>query len=104
MLYQVARRTGEIGIRMALGASRSQMVWLVLRENLELILAGVGAGVPLTLGGAALARSLLFGVGAADPAVFGASIGVLSAVGLIAGLIPALRAIRIDPTVALRHD
>jgi ABC-type antimicrobial peptide transport system permease subunit len=104
MAYAVARRTAEIGIRMALGAPREQIVWLVLRGTLSLVTAGILLGVPLSLWAARYANALLFGVGSADPVVLAISIAALMAVTALAAYLPARRASRVDPVVALRYE
>jgi predicted permease len=103
MAYTVARRTREIGIRMALGALRGDVVWLVMREVAILIGVGVAVGVPLALVLSGLIRSELYGLEPYDPLTLIASIFLLAVVAGIAGLIPALRASRIDPIGALRQ-
>ena len=102
--YTVARRTGEIGIRMALGAQRGPVLWMVLRE--VLILAGVGLAIslPIALGTSRFVQSLLFGIRPNDPLALTLAIGALIAAALVAGGIPARRAARIDPMSALRHE
>jgi predicted permease len=102
--YAVTRRTTEIGIRVALGARRDEIIWLIVRETLWLVVAGVAAGVPLAVWLARYARSLLFEVGPADPAIVASSVAVLMAVATLAGFLPARRASRVDPMVALRHE
>jgi predicted permease len=104
MAYAVARRTPEIGIRMALGAERSQIIWLVLRGTLGLVAAGILLGVPFSLWAARYAKALLFGVGSADPFVLAVAIGALVAVAVLAAYLPARRASRVDPMVALRYE
>jgi predicted permease len=104
MSYMVSRRTNEIGIRMALGAERSNVRWLVMREILLLVAIGVAIGVPVTLAGSRLISNMLFGVPATDSTSLIASVAVLLAVGLLAGYLPARRASRIDPLVALRYE
>jgi macrolide transport system ATP-binding/permease protein len=104
MSYFVARRTSEIGIRMALGASRSGVVAMVLRGALWQIAVGLAVGVPAALFAGHLMVSLLFGVGAYDPTTFVAAAGVLAVCATIAGFIPARRASSIDPMKALRTD
>ena len=101
MAYAVARRTAEIGIRVALGARRDHVMWLVLRETLWLTLAGIAAGVPLSLWAAGYARSVLFGISAADPLTIAGTVVLLLSVAALAGYIPARRALRVDPMVAL---
>src|SRR5882724_9736594 len=90
MMYTVTRRTREIGIRMALGARSGNVLGQVLRETGLLVLIGIGAGVPLAIGGAYLIRSMLFGVGLADPVVLGLAAGMLAIIAVVAGFMPAL--------------
>ena len=104
MAYAVARRTAEIGIRVALGARRDHVMWLVLRETLWLTLAGIAAGVPLSLWAAGYAKSVLFGISAADPLTIAVVVVLLLSVAALAGYIPARRALRVDPMVALRYE
>jgi len=104
MSYLVGRRTGEIGIRMALGAGRSQVGWQVMREITVLVLIGVAIGVPVTLGGSRLVEKMLYGLKGTDPGSVTAAVVVLFAAGLIAGYLPARRASRIDPMAALRDE
>jgi len=104
MAYAVLRRTREIGIRIALGALRSNVVAMIMREVLLLIGCGSAAGVVLALALASLIRSQLYGLNARDPStLIGAAIVLALAAGL-AGLIPALRASSVDPTTALRQE
>jgi predicted permease len=102
--YAVARRTGEIGIRIALGARRGHVMWLVLSQMFGLTLAGVAAGLPLALWAARFAKSLLFGVEAADPLTMAFTIGALIGVAALASYIPVRRALRVDPMAALRCE
>jgi len=104
MAYGVARRTAEIGIRMALGARRKEITWLVLRETLELVLVGVTAGVPLAIWLSSYAKTLLFGVAAADPMILAAAGATLLGVAALAAYLPARRATRVDPMTALRYE
>ena len=104
MAQAVARRTNEIGIRMALGARGTNIVWMVLREVLSLVLAGLVLGIPTALIAARFVSSQLFGLKASDPAtLIGAGV-ILTLVALIAGFVPARRASRVNPLVALRYE
>jgi ABC-type antimicrobial peptide transport system permease subunit len=102
--YGVARRTGEIGIRMALGAQRASVLWLVLSEVFLLGLAGVAAGVPAALAVSRYTESMLFGVKPQDPLAVAASVAILLGAAGMAAFAPAQRASRIDPMTALRHE
>lgn len=102
--FSVTRRTGEIGIRMALGADRARILRLVLREAVVLIAAGVLIGLPITLAGARAVHALLYGVGPFDILPMAASISVLVFVGLLAAWIPARRAASLAPSQALRQE
>jgi len=102
--YATSRRTHEIGIRMALGADRSTILRMVLRQGFGLVLAGIGVGVLLALGLARLLANLLFGIRPSDPVTFGAVVLTLGAVAMVACYLPARRATRVDPLVALRHE
>jgi predicted permease len=102
--YTVAQRTHEIGVRMALGAKRLDVLWLVLRDALRLVLLGAALGIPAALAVARLVASQLFGVSAADPVAIGLATLVLLAVASVAGYLPSWRATRVDPLVALRVE
>jgi putative ABC transport system permease protein len=102
--YSVAERTREIGIRVALGAQRSDVLRMVLRQGLILATFGVGIGVAAALVATRLMTSLLFGTSASDPATFATVAGLLIAVALSACCVPASRAMRVDPMVALRYE
>ena len=104
MAYNVARRTRDIGIRMALGAAPGNVRWQVLRETLLLVLIGIAVGVPAALGVARLVRSMLFGLGLVDPIVIVSSAALLALVAALAGFLPARRASRVDPMIALRYE
>ena len=104
MSYAVTRRTNEIGIRMALGAGRSNMLWLVLREILILVSIGVVIGVPVALAGDRLVSNMLFGLRPTDPVTLVSATVMLLIVAAIAGYLPARRASRMDPMVALRYE
>ncbi len=102
--YGVARRTNEIGIRMALGAGRGRVVNMILRETGVMIAIGVTAGVIFTAIGVQLVKSRLYGLGLLDPWAVLTAVVILTVVALIAGYIPAARAARVSPTQALRHE
>ena len=102
-LYGI-RRTRDIGIRLALGAEQGNVLWQVLRETLVLVLLGIIIGVPLALGGTHLVRSMLFGLGFADPVAILFAATLLTIVAALAGFLPAWRASQVDPMVALRYE
>jgi putative ABC transport system permease protein len=102
--YSVSCRTHEIGIRVALGASRGAILRMVLGETMTLTLVGLAVGVPSALAASRLVAHMLFGVSADDPATLVGVALVLAAVALFAGYVPARRAMRVDPLVALRHE
>jgi len=104
MSYLVSRRTGEIGIRMALGANRSEVAWQVMREIGLLVLAGIVIGLPVTLSGIRLIRNMLYGLSGTDPFSLTAASGLLLFAGIASGYLPARRASRVDPVVALRDE
>ena len=104
MSYSVAQRTRELGIRMALGAARSQVLALVVGQGMALAATGVAIGLVAALSLTRFLSSQLFGVGATDPSTFALVCAVLVAIALLATLVPALRATRVDPVVALRDE
>ena len=104
MAYRVSRRTAEIGVRMALGAQRGQMLWMVLRESLLICTAGIVVGLPAAIASARLLRSMLFNLTPGDPLTFLAALLIISLVTLIAAAVPARRASSVDPIVALRYE
>jgi predicted permease len=104
MAYTVARRTREIGIRMALGAAQTDVVWLVMKEVLLLVAIGIGIGLPLAWGLTGLVKAQLYGITPNDPwSIALATLGI-AFVALMAGYVPALRATRVDPMRALRWE
>jgi predicted permease len=104
MAYGVARRTREIGIRMALGAQTRNVLWLVLRETLLLVCVGVVMGLPVALAATRLTEGLLFGLTPNDPLTLALAVLVMVAIAALAGYLPARRAARTDPLVALRTE
>jgi predicted permease len=102
--YAISRRTNEIGIRMALGASHGKVLWMVLRETLLLALAGAVLGALAIVAAARVVASRLFGLSAYDPPTLAAATAVLVLVAIVAGAIPGSRAARVDPTEALRYE
>ena len=104
MAYTVAQRTREVGIRIALGAARGKVIWLVMREVLLLVAIGVIAGVTASVALTHVVQSQLFGLTPHDPLTLGLATAVLAVVACAAGYIPALRASRLDPMVALRYE
>ena len=102
--FMVVRRRNEIGVRMALGATRKDILTLVLREAGILVAAGLGIGVVLAISGASLARSLLYGLGPSDPVTIVLAALALAAVAAAASLLPAHRAATLDPVTALREE
>jgi predicted permease len=104
MSYAIARRTNEFGIRMALGAVRRDVLWMVLRDALALVAIGVAAGIGIALASGRLVESVLYGIKPADPLTIAGAVVMMALVGLLAGWLPARRATRIEPTVALRYE
>jgi ABC-type antimicrobial peptide transport system permease subunit len=102
--YTTARRTNEIGLRMAIGADRGDVIRMVLRETLLLMIAGLAIGLPAALGAGRLIAATLAGVSPSDPRTVAAVSLIMLAVGLLAGFIPAARASRVDPMAALRQE
>jgi putative ABC transport system permease protein len=102
--YTVTERTREIGVRLALGAERRNVLRLILRHCLKLTLSGIGLGMLMALAVTRLLTNLLYGVSAKDPSIFGGVALVLIVVALVACYWPARRAMRIDPLIALRHE
>jgi predicted permease len=104
MSYSVSRRTGEIGIRMALGAQRADVLRHVLGESLILVAIGVAIGVGVALWAGRLIATLLYGLAPTDVATMIAAVAVMVVVSAVAGYLPARRASRVDPMIALRYD
>jgi ABC-type antimicrobial peptide transport system permease subunit len=102
--YSVSQRCHEIGIRLALGASRPAVLRLVLQQGAKVALAGIALGLLATLAITRLMAGLLFGVSATDPGAFAFVVILLTAVAFVACYVPARRAMRVDPIVALRHE
>jgi ABC-type antimicrobial peptide transport system permease subunit len=102
--YLTGQRTHEIGVRVALGASSRDVLHLVLGEGLKMTLFGVGIGLAAALGLTRLITKLIYGVNAADPITFAGVALLLTAVALLACFIPARRAMRVDPMMALRYE
>jgi ABC-type antimicrobial peptide transport system permease subunit len=104
MSYAVRQRTSELGIRFALGAPRSRVLWMVFRESLALTLAGLAIGLPAAIVASRLVGGLLFDVPPNDPLTLSVAAVVLLAVGSAAAYFPARRAGRVDPVIALREE
>jgi ABC-type antimicrobial peptide transport system permease subunit len=104
MSYAVARRTNEIGIRMALGAQRADVMRQVLVESMILVAVGVAIGVAGSLGAGRFVSTLLYGLAPTDMLTIAAATGLMIAVSALAGFLPARRASMVDPMVALRYD
>jgi predicted permease len=104
MAYTVTQRTREIGIRMALGAKQTDVVWMVMRDVLLLVAVGLAIGVPASMALARVVQSQLFGLTAHDPSTLFLATGALALVACLAGYIPAIRASRLDPMNALRYE
>ena len=102
--YNVAQRTKEIGIRMALGAQQQQMLLMILRQSLTMAAIGIGVGLLGAFAATRLLSALLFGVGTTDLITYGAVILLLGAAALLAGFLPARRAMKVDPVIALRYE
>jgi predicted permease len=102
--YAVSRRRREIGIRLAIGAQKSDVVRLFLRESVLLVVAGVAAGIPLAIAASRALKSLLFGVESLDLGTMAWTVGVFLAMGLLASVLPVMKAARIEPLEALRYE
>jgi len=104
MMYSVSRRTREIGVRMALGAQRGSVLKMILRDAAILLLVGIAIGVIAAMASASVLKSMLYGTGARDPFVMASVCALLAIVGLLAAYVPAIRAAKVDPMVALRYE
>ncbi len=102
--YSVARRTHELGVRTALGATRNDVLTMIVRQGLVLVLLGVAIGIPAAVALTRVIASQLFGVTPTDPATFAAASAVFVGIALLACSIPARRATKVDPLVALRAE
>ena len=102
--YRVTRRTPEIGIRVALGARRDHVVWMVVRDSLGVCLAGMLLGVPLAIAGSRFLESMLFGLTTRDPWSYAGALAAVTVLTAVASLVPARRAVSVDPMIALRSD
>jgi ABC-type antimicrobial peptide transport system permease subunit len=104
MAHAVSRRTNEIGVRMALGAQRGEILGMVMRETLWLVMLGVTVGIPIALAAARLIASELYGLSPRDPLTIAITTLLMLGVAGSAGYIPARRATKVDPMVALRYE
>jgi putative ABC transport system permease protein len=104
MAYAVVRRTREIGIRLAIGASRWSVTRLILRDTMVVVIVGAVCGAGLATQASRFIRTMLFEVAPGDPAAIGGSIALLLAVAALAAYLPARRATRVDPVIALRYE
>jgi predicted permease len=102
--YRVSRRTSEIGIRLALGAQRGNVVWMVVRDSLLVCAIGVLAGLPLAVAGSRYLESMLFGLTARDPLSYAAALAAVLVLTVVASLVPVRRAVSLDPMIALRTE
>jgi putative ABC transport system permease protein len=104
MAYEVAQRTHEIGIRMALGANRGGIASLIARQSLPVALIGIACGLGAAAALAKLMRGMLYEIDPADPLTFASVAALVLIVATLAALVPARRAMRVDPMIALRHE
>jgi len=104
LAHRVNRRTAEIGVRMALGAQRGQVLWMILQESLIICVVGAVVGLPLAFGIGKLLRTSLYGVGPSDPLTFAGAVIVVGLVAVLSSWIPARRASSVEPMVALRYE
>lgn len=104
LAYRVSRRQAEIGVRMALGAARSRVLWMMLRENLLIMALGLAAGLPVALLASGVMQSMLYGLKARDPITVAASLLLVALITLLASLLPAKQAASVEPMKALRTE
>jgi ABC-type antimicrobial peptide transport system permease subunit len=104
MAHTVTGRSREIGIRMALGAERRAVLWLILKDALVLVIAGTFFGVPIALGLTTYVSSLLYGITPRDPVSAVMAVTILAAIAIFASYLPARRASRVDPNIVLRYE
>jgi ABC-type antimicrobial peptide transport system permease subunit len=104
MAHGVVQRTNEIGIRMALGAARSHVLWMIIKDAMWMVIPGVAIGVGVSLAGTRLVASLLYDLSGTDPVTIVGAIGFLAVIALSAGYLPARRAARMDPLRALHYE
>ncbi|MCL4851857.1 MAG: FtsX-like permease family protein, partial [Bryobacteraceae bacterium] len=104
LAYRVRRRTSEFGVRMAMGAQRTNLLWVVLRESLAIAAAGAAAGLPLAWLASRALESLLYGLAPDDPLGFCLGVFGVALVSIAASVIPAFRAATMDPVIALRYE
>ena len=104
VMQDVQRRTNEIGLRMALGAERTLVLWMILRDTVKLLMIGLAIGVPAAIAAARLVSNQLYGFSPGAPAPFVLAAAALTLVAIVTGLVPAIRASRVDPMVALRYE
>jgi ABC-type antimicrobial peptide transport system permease subunit len=104
IMYSVVRRTNEIGVRIALGAPRSGVLWMVLRESLLLLGIGIALGVPAMLAACQAVRAGLFGLGPWDATTLAAAVLIIAGVTVVVAYFPARRPTKVDPIVALRYE
>jgi predicted permease len=104
LAYAVTRRVPEIGVRMALGAERATVRWMILRQSVRLVVIGLAIGIPLALMSGRYVESLLFGLESSDPLAITAAALVMTVISMIAAFVPAQRASRVDPMIALRAE
>jgi ABC-type antimicrobial peptide transport system permease subunit len=104
LAYRVTRRQAEIGVRMALGAARSRVLWMMLRESLLIMGLGLAAGLPVTLLAASVMQSMLYGLKARDPITVVVSLVLVAMITLVASFLPAKQAASVEPITALRTE